>query len=75
MQYFPPFPQSESGTIQRGYSDLTELIADYIRKKENNGLACALIHPVPPDRQENGQENIGMSLRGFSHIHVAQTIG
>ncbi|XP_052218774.1 phosphatidylinositol 3,4,5-trisphosphate 5-phosphatase 2A-like isoform X2 [Dreissena polymorpha] len=41
--------QSEGGTIQRGYNDLTELIADYIKKKENNGLICALVHPVPPD--------------------------
>ena len=39
--------QSETGTIQKGYSDLTELIADYIRKGDQNGLSVALIHPIP----------------------------
>ena len=39
--------QSETGTIQKGYSDLTELIADYIRKGDQNGLSDALIHPIP----------------------------
>ena len=39
--------QSETGTIQRGYNDLTELIADYIKRGDQNGLAGALIHPIP----------------------------
>ncbi|WAR28340.1 SHIP2-like protein [Mya arenaria] len=48
--------QSESGTIQRGYNDLTELIADYIKKKENNGLACGLVHPVAPEGSNDDGE-------------------
>ncbi|KAL4219720.1 Phosphatidylinositol 3 [Mactra antiquata] len=48
--------QSETGTIQRGYRDLTELVAEYIKKKEQNGLTCALIHPVPPERSTEDLE-------------------
>ncbi|XP_060553619.1 phosphatidylinositol 3,4,5-trisphosphate 5-phosphatase 2-like isoform X2 [Ruditapes philippinarum] len=48
--------QSETGTIQRGYQDLTELIAEYIKKQDQNGLASALVHPVPPERSSEDMD-------------------
>lgn len=48
--------QSETGTIQRGYQDLTELIAEYIKKHEQNGLATALVHPIAPDQSADDLE-------------------
>jgi len=51
--------QSETGTIQRGYSDLPSLIAEYIRKGEHNGLAAALVHPIPPEGSMEDQDVSG----------------
>ena len=62
--------QSDTGTILKGYNDLTELIADYIRKGDQNGLSCALIHPIPVEGMleelESGriQSEIGTIQKG-----------
>ena len=49
--------QSETGTIQKGYNDLTELIADYIRKGDQNGLSGSLIHPIPVEGMQDEQDS------------------
>ena len=63
------FPlQSETGTIQKGYNDLTELIADYIRKGDQNGLSGSLIHPIPVEGMQE-------ELESGRDIHVVDPTG
>ncbi|OWF40904.1 Phosphatidylinositol 3,4,5-trisphosphate 5-phosphatase 2 [Mizuhopecten yessoensis] len=45
--------QAEGGNVEPKYNNLNELIADYIKKGDKNGLIYAMKVPVSPERGED----------------------
>ncbi|XP_033760174.1 phosphatidylinositol 3,4,5-trisphosphate 5-phosphatase 2A-like [Pecten maximus] len=70
--------QAEGGNVEPKYNNLNELIADYIKKAEKNGLIFAMKVPVSPERgddpdtDEDDFEDIGEMQQVQQHHHQHQ---
>lgn len=69
--------QAEGGILEPKYNNLNELIADYIKKGDKNGLTYALKIPVSPERGEEFDSGkirlLTLHMNNFVSILTVQT--
>jgi hypothetical protein len=51
--------QANEGVQEKKFSDFGQLIHQYIHRGENNGLVCALKHPVKTEQEHEEEKESG----------------